>query len=211
MSIKKEIILFGSGGHAKSCIDVIEQGAIYQVMGLVGLPSERGQSLLGHSVIAGDNDIGLLSQRYSNALISVGQISSPDLRENLYKRACSFNFCFPVIISPHATVSKYATLGPGTIVMHGAVVNAGAVIGANCIINTHSIVEHDAVVGDHCHVSTSATINGGVNVGAGSFIGSGSVIREGIIISDRSFIKMGSIVIKTPDGNVEKRTKLNYD
>jgi len=210
MSLNKELILFGAGGHAKSCIDVIEQANIYKVKGLVGLPTERGRLFFDYAVIASDDEIGSLSEKFSNAFISVGQIGSPDLRAGLYKKVRAFNFFLPVIISPHAIVSKYATIGAGTIIMHGAVVNAGAVIGENCIINTHSIVEHDAVVGDHCHVSTRSTLNGAVNVGAGSFIGSGAVVREGLVIPVRSFIKMGSIVIKTPDSEINIGSKPNY-
>lgn len=210
MSSNRDLILFGAGGHAKACIDVVEQANFYKIMGLVGLPSERGQCFFEYVVIADDSEMGSLSQKFSNALISIGQIESPDLRARLYKQACSFNFYFPVIISPHAVVSKYATIGAGTIIMHGAVVNAGAIIGENCIINTHGIVEHDVLVGDHCHVSTRSTLNGGVNVGAGSFIGSGAVVREGIVIPERSFIKMGSAVIKTPDGVIDTRPKPSH-
>ena len=211
MSNSKKIILFGAGGHAKSCIDVIEQGGYFKIMGLVGLQSELGQHYLGHSVIADDTDTESLSTKYTNALVSVGQMSSADVRERIFRHACLFNFSFPVIISPHASVSRHALIGQGTIIMHGAVVNAGAVIGENCIVNTQCIVEHDAVVGDHCHLSTRATLNGGVRVGAGSFVGSGAVIREGVYISDRSFIKMGSILTKSANMEINQKYSSTHD
>lgn len=211
MYINNEIILIGAGGHAKACIDVIEKNNFYKIMGLVGLPAERGQCFFEYAVIADDSEMGLLSQKFSNALISIGQIKNPDLRERLYKQARSFNFNFPVVVSPNAVVSKYAMIGAGTIIMHGAVVNAGAIIGENCIINTNSIVEHDVLVGDHCHISTQSTLNGGVNVGAGSFVGSAAVIREGIVIPERSFIKMGSVVTKNPFDLIKIKIESSHD
>jgi hypothetical protein len=35
------ILLVGAGGHARACLDVIEQEGRFVVKGLVGLPKER--------------------------------------------------------------------------------------------------------------------------------------------------------------------------
>jgi sugar O-acyltransferase (sialic acid O-acetyltransferase NeuD family) len=190
-----ELILFGAGGHSKSCIDVVELENIYKIVGLVGLPNQVGLRVLGYPIIAGDGATRRLATVHGNALVTIGQISSPDLRIKIFNDARDAGFLFPVIVSPRAQVSRHALIGAGTIVMHGAVVNAGAVIGENCILNTNAIVEHDAVIGDHCHISTGAAVNGGVCVGKGSFIGSCAVIREGLLIPERSFVKMGRQVV----------------
>ena len=39
--MKSEIILIGAGGHALSCIDVIETHGLYRIAGLVGLPAAK--------------------------------------------------------------------------------------------------------------------------------------------------------------------------
>jgi sugar O-acyltransferase (sialic acid O-acetyltransferase NeuD family) len=195
---RSELILFGAGGHARSCIDVIELENKYSIVGLVGLPSEVGKSYFGYKVINNDEATAMLARKYCNALVSIGQISSPNLKIRLFNEARAAGFHFPVCQSPRAQVSKHALIGHGTIIMHGAVINAGASIGENCIINTHAIIEHDAVIGDHCHISTGAIVNGGVRVGRGSFIGSGAVVRESLFIADGAFVKMGSHVSKYP-------------
>ena len=204
--LDNEMILLGAGGHAKSCVDVIELEDVYKIIGLVGLPTEVGQVYLGYTVIADDAAIGRLARLHPNALVSVGQISSPDLRIRLFTTACAAGFRFPVIVSPRAHVSRHVSIGAGTIVMHGAVVNAGAVIGENCIVNTRAIVEHDAVIGDHCHISTGAIVNGGVQVGPGCFVGSGAVIREGLCVPGGSFIKMGSLVVRIEREQITRRS-----
>ena len=43
---KPGLILIGAGGHARSCIDVIEQQGQYQIAGLVGL-AEDAKPILG--------------------------------------------------------------------------------------------------------------------------------------------------------------------
>lgn len=188
---KPDLILIGAGGHAHACIDVIEQSDQYRIAGLVGLPEEVQARHLSYSVIATDSDLPELVKAYQYALISVGQIRSPDSRTRLYRQATALGFHMPVIIAPTAHVSRHATIGSGTIVMHGAIVNAGARVGTNCIINTGALLEHDATVGDYCHISTGAILNGEVHVGAGSFVGSGSIIKEGVTLGKGCVVGMG--------------------
>ena len=191
---KPSLILIGAGGHARACIDVIEYHGQFQIAGLVDTPDEMNREHLGYAVIATDNELPRLVKDYQYAVISVGQIQTPDHRIRLFQLAFTLGFQFPVIISPTSHVSHNATIGAGTIVMHGAIVNAGARVGCNCIINTRALIEHDAVVADHCHISTGATLNGEVNIGAGSFIGSGSVVKQGVTIGQRSLVGMGLAV-----------------
>ena len=53
---QESILLIGAGGHARACIDVIEQGKQFTVAGLIGLPHEVGSQVLGYSVLGMDTD-----------------------------------------------------------------------------------------------------------------------------------------------------------
>ncbi|HEY2918562.1 MAG TPA: acetyltransferase [Candidatus Binatia bacterium] len=192
---KQSILLVGAGGHARACIDVIEQQGVFAVAGLVGLPDEVGSRLLGYPVLGTDEDLPALLGDYTHALVTVGQIKTAVPRMRLFDLLEQRGCALPVIVSPRAYVSPHATLGVGTIVMHGAVINAGAVVGRNCIINSQALVEHDAVIADHCHIATAAAINGGVRIGLGTFIGSGSSVRQLVKIGDRCLIGMGQRVL----------------
>jgi sugar O-acyltransferase (sialic acid O-acetyltransferase NeuD family) len=190
----KDIILIGGGGHCKSVIDVIEQEGQFKIAGIVDKPEFLGFDILGYSVIGNDSDLGILVKKYKYALVTVGQIKSPLLRMKLFELAKKSGFILPNIISPRAYISKYTTVGKGTIIMHDVLINADAKIGENCIINSKALIEHDCSISNHCHISTSATINGGVIVKSGSFIGSGVTTKELIIIGENSFIKAGILV-----------------
>jgi sugar O-acyltransferase (sialic acid O-acetyltransferase NeuD family) len=190
---KSNLILIGAGGHARSCIDVIEQQDYFQIAGLVGSPEQRDAQYAdyGYAVIGADSDLFTLAKIYQYALIAIGQIQSAKHRVRLYQHVKQLGYQLPTIIAPTAYVSRHATIGEGSIVMHGAIVNAGAYIGTNCIINSRALIEHDARVGDHCHISTGAILNGGVSVGSESFIGSGSVTMHGITIGNGCIVDMG--------------------
>jgi len=198
---RSQLILFGAGGHARSCIDVIECSGTYEVAGLVGLPQEVGTLHFGYQVISTDSDLLSLAGRFRFAFVTVGQIRSADARIHLYRQLIEAGFELPTIISPLAHVSPHASIGRGSIVMHGSVVNAGAAVGRNCIVNTRALVEHDAAVGDHSHIATGAILNGRVRVGSGTHVGSGSVIKEGVSVGDNCIVGMGlSVRHDLPDG-----------
>ncbi len=192
---QESILLVGAGGHARACIDVIEREGRFIVKGLIGLSHEVGSRILDYPVLGTDEDLPMLLRECPNALITVGQIKTPEPRIRLFDLIQQDSCSLPVIVSPHAYVSPHAKLDTGTIIMHGAVINAGAVVGKNCIINSQSLVEHDVVIADHCHIATAATINSGVRIGAGTFIGSNSSIRQCVNIGERCLIGMGQQVL----------------
>lgn len=199
----KNVILIGAGGHARSCIDVIEYDGRFSVAGLIGQHSEIGTDVLGYQLIGTDADLPSLLALVPNALIAVGQIDTPEPRVRLFEMLKRIGFNLPSIISPFAHVSKHAEIGEGTIIMHGATINAGARLGRNCIINSHALIEHDATIGDHCHISTKAVLNGNVKMGNACYVGSGTVIKEGISIGNGCLIGM-ALSIRHDQINNEK-------
>ncbi len=186
--------MVGAGGHALSCLDVIESQRKYQIIGLVGKGEEVGRGVGSYRVIASDETLEECLKLSGNFLICVGQIKTAETRRRLFEVIQSLGGKFPVIVSSRAYVSAKAEVGPGTIIHHGAIVNAGARIGANCIINSGALVEHGAAIGDHCHIATGALVNGDVEIGSESFVGSGAVLKQGIRIGSRSVVGMGAVV-----------------
>ena len=191
---KPTILLLGAGGHARACIDVIEQEGRYEIVGLIGLPEQAGDTVLGYSVIGSDADIPRLAGVCECALVTTGQIKTPDVRIRLFAELERLGIELPAVISPRAYVSRHASVGLGTIVMHGAIVNAGAAVGRNCILNTQSLIEHDVIVADHCHIATRAAVNSGTTVGSGTFIGSGSTVKQQLSLGNRCVVGMGQAV-----------------
>jgi sugar O-acyltransferase (sialic acid O-acetyltransferase NeuD family) len=191
----EKILLAGAGGHARACIDVIEQEGRFTIVGLLGHASEVGTKIFGYPVLGTEADLPALADTSTHAIVTVGQIKTAEPRIRLFTLLERNGWRLPTIVSPRAHVSAHAALGAGTIVMHGAIVNAGAVVGRNCILNSQSLVEHDSAIDDHCHISTAAAINSGVRVGSATFVGSNSCVRQGVRIGERCVIGMGQRVL----------------
>ena len=84
---KPRIILLGAGGHARSCIDVIEQQGLYKIFGLVGTKDEHDREILGYRVLADDENMTALRTSCDAVLVAVGQIESPTLRIKLFEKS----------------------------------------------------------------------------------------------------------------------------
>ena len=191
---KKKLLLIGSGGHTKACIDVVELEKKYEIVGLIDI--KKTIVFKKYKVVGDMSDLIKLRKITKYIFISIGQIKTPKLRISIFKKIKYLGFALVKIVSPLSYVSKHSSIGEGTIVMHGAYVGPNVKIGKNCIINTKSHIEHDSIIGNNCHISTAVTINGNTKIEPDSFIGSNSVIKEGVIVKRGSFIKMGSVIKK---------------
>ena len=83
---KPSLILIGAGGHAHSCIDVIEHLGVFKIAGLIGTEEELQNECMGYRIIGTDSDLPELAKRYEHALITVGQIESARVRQRIYDR-----------------------------------------------------------------------------------------------------------------------------
>lgn len=190
---ERQLIMVGGGGHCRSLIDVAESAG-YSVLGILDLPENVGKEFLSTWVIGTDDDIPAFVDK-ALFVISVGSIKDPSTRIRLFERVKAAGGKLATVVASTAHVSKYATLGEGTVVMHHALVNAGATVGSNVILNSFVDIEHDSVIGNHSHVSTGAIVNGGCHVGNSCFVGSGSVLVQGITIGEGVVIGAGSLVV----------------
>ena len=193
--MKKPLILVGGGGHCKSVLEAAESAG-YSILGVLDMPAEVGKEILSTRVIGTDDDIPAYVDK-AEFVITVGFIKNPATRIKLYNKIKEAGGKFATIIARTAYVSKYATVGEGTVVMHHAFVNAGAKVGNNVILNTFTNLEHDAVIGDQCHISTGTMVNGDCKVGDRCFIGSQSVLANGISVGDDIIVGAGSLVRKS--------------
>lgn len=187
--------MVGGGGHCKSVIEAAESAG-YAIKGILDLPQFMGNKVLDYAVIGSDEEIPLYVNE-CDFVVTLGYIKTPLLRNKLHERIEAAGGNLATIVASTAYVSKYATLGAGTVVLHGAMVNAGAAIGKGCIINTLANIEHDAIIGDYCHISTGVMVNGDCRVGENTFLGSRSVMVNNTSIPSNSVFAAGCLIRKT--------------
>lgn len=199
---RNAIVLIGGGGHCGVVIDIIREENLYDEILISDLPENLGKYVLDVRIDYTDDQLEeLFSAGVKHAFITVGKIGLDDRRKQLYEKLKALGFEIPTIISNSARVSRYASIGEGTLVGKGATVNAGAIVGRNCIINTGAIIEHNSIIYDNVHIATGTILCGAVTVGENSFIGAGSVLIQGVTVQKNILVGAGTVVIN----NLEER------
>lgn len=193
MTPKKNIYLYGAGGHSNVIREILEESghAIKGVFDdnpveakLQGIKVEDGVRALGKGFPKLDAPL----------VISVGSNSR---RSEI---AALLDVEYGVAIHPTAIISPSATVGPGSVILHGAIVQAGTKIGAHVLINTAANIDHDNVIDDYAHVSPHATLCGHVHVGEGTHIGAAAVVIQCVNIGKWCTVGAGSVVLRdVPD------------
>ena len=185
--------LYGASGHCKVIIDSIQSSTTKVIEGVFD-DNKNENDLLSIPIIA-FKDFDL--HKIKELIISVGDNKT---RKKLVE---SIPVNFISAIHKKASVSNYASIGCGTVVMSNAVINADAIIGKHCIVNSGAVIEHDCKLNDYVHISPNASLAGNVIIGEGSHIGIGATIIQGVIIGKWATIGAGSVIIKdVPDGVV---------
>lgn len=198
--MRDKIILVGGGGHCKVIIESVLCAELFDIVGIIDPNISVGSSILGVSVIGGDEKISALyAQGISRAFICVGSVGDCSVRKKLANDIHTVGYIFPAIIHPLARISRFVSIGEGTFVAVSATVGTDVTIGRNVIINTSASVDHDSRIGDFVHVAPGVTVCGGVTIGNETHIGAGATVIEGIQIGNGCFVKAGTIVKKDLD------------
>jgi len=210
-TIKKSsnnIIIIGGGGHAKMCIDIINQVKDFNIVGIIDHQSKVGQSVLDVSIIGTDKDLErLFKEGVKSAIIGFGALNNPKSRSEKYLQLKKIGYDMPNLIHPSAIIENSASIGEGNQVMSGAIIGSGVSISDNCIINSGSIISHDSILKNNVHITPGGTLAGSVHVGENTIIGMNATIFIGVKIGKNVVISNGlNIINDILDNNIIKNT-----
>jgi sugar O-acyltransferase (sialic acid O-acetyltransferase NeuD family) len=184
--MENDIYLYGASGHCKVIIDIITTTGESKIKGI--LDDNPKSDFIFNIPVFNTKDFETFDDK--PLIITIGDNS---IRKNIVENIPAV---YKIAIHPKSTVSGYAKIGEGTVVMAKAIVNPDAIIGKHCIINSGAVVEHDCTLDDFVHISPNATLAGGVEVGEGTHIGIGALVIQGVKIGKWVTIGAGSVIIK---------------
>lgn len=192
---KKDILIFGAGGHASKLIEIIEEQGRFNIKGYISTET-KGVMINNYPVLGSIDDYAQnteIQDKYYHIAIGENSVRNRISREVNALRNNRGQLVS--LISSHSVISPDAVIEPGTAVAHNAVVWNRVKIGTCCIIDTGAIVEHDAVIGDFVNISPGAVVCGGVKIDRGAVVGAGAVIIEKVKIGENTLVGAGSVVI----------------
>lgn len=190
----KNILVFGSGGHASVLIDIAFKEKKYQIIGCIDKKTEINE-VLGLPILGGINDLQNILSEYEiyGGIIAIGDNA---IRSKVFKEIINKvpNFRFVNLIHPDSVIGLNVTIGEGNAVMAGAIINTNTIISDHCILNTNSSLDHDCKMLNFSSIAPNATVGGKSEIGEHSAIGIGANILHNISVASNCIIGGGSLV-----------------
>lgn len=200
----KNIVIIGSGGHAKVVADILlkRKEVLKEELNIIGFLDDNFQNLEYREIfnIPILGNLELIEEFKNKDYEYIIAIGNNLIRKKIAEKYS--NLIYYTAIHPTAVIGNRVTIEEGTVVMANVVINSYSKIGKHCILNTSCVIEHDNEIKDYVHISPNATLCGGVVIKEKSWIGAGSNIKQGMIVGKNVVVGAGTVVIRDIENSV---------
>jgi sugar O-acyltransferase (sialic acid O-acetyltransferase NeuD family) len=126
-------------------------------------------------------------------------VGDPAARERCVQACTAMGLAFVSLVHPRVEMSRWVSIGTGSIICAGSVLTTNISIGSHVHINIDCTISHDAIVGDFTTLSPGVHIAGWVTLGKRVFLGTGAIVINGsanrrLTIGDDAVIGAGACV-----------------
>jgi sugar O-acyltransferase (sialic acid O-acetyltransferase NeuD family) len=194
--VNNNVIVIGSGGHAKMVIDIMHEMKSVNIHGVTSNSLLQGSSFYGYKVLGNDDILKQFSRSNYHIAMGLGGYRDNILREKLYKYVKELGFNFINIIHPTAIISKTVVIGESVVIFPGAIINTDVQIGDNSIIATGSTIDHETIIGNNVLISAGVTIGANSLIMDNALLAIGSIVISGVKIGKNALVAAGAVVTK---------------
>ena len=179
---KEKLLLVGAGGFGRM---VAEQAMLQYDCAFVDDGQPVGTEICGIPVLGSLANLPELRKEYGLLVVGIG---NNKFRAQVYENAKALGYGVPNIVAPSSSISPYAKLGCGCVVLQNACVQNGASVGNGVLLNAGTEIHCDATVGDYALIYTNSVIRTGSTVGDFARIGSNCTSCNNVTVPDSADI-----------------------
>ena len=184
------LLIVGAGGHGRCCLDIARDMNVFNKIAFLD-DSHVNEVINDCTVIGTIDKMSSYYPEYTNIFVAIG---NNKVRSKLMQQVKEIGYSLPILKHSTSVVSKYASIGDGTVVFANAVVEANAVIKEGCIIATNSVVNHDVYIDECVLVNTASVIRPNTVINKYASIGSRCLITANKTIDKELIIKDGEVI-----------------
>lgn len=190
------VVILGSGAHGIDILDCLFLlGEAYKPLGFLddrpGQAEVHGFPVLGPLASAASLDPQV---RFVTA---IGGVQSYRHKPCMLQGLGLGRERFVSVVHPSASVSQWAQLGLGSVVLQQCTLSAGSQVGDHVVMLPGCRISHDTRVGDYSILATGVILSGHVQVEPNCYLGAGALVRERLRLGQGCLVGMGSVVIRS--------------
>jgi sugar O-acyltransferase (sialic acid O-acetyltransferase NeuD family) len=193
----QKIVIIGAGGFGREVLDVFDAvnsiKSTYDMIGYVVDP-QYGTSVtyVNDKPILGGFD---WFTKHKNDVQAICGVGIPELRKRLVESAKEMGVNFCSIVHPNAILTRWVTIGEGTVITAGCILTNQIRIGNHVHVNLDCTIGHDVIIEDFATLGPGVHVSGNVVLGEGCYIGTGANIIEKKQIGAWSIVGAGSTIV----------------
>jgi sugar O-acyltransferase (sialic acid O-acetyltransferase NeuD family) len=193
MSKIAKTYIVGTGGFAREVAAIFDQLDSYDnFLGFIDqedvAEAYKGKLIMDRKVLS-QNDF---TSDMGAVVVAIGDST---VREKVVSQLPE-NTKFTSVIDPNAIVSRWVSIGEGSVVCAGCILTTQIKLGAHAQLNLGTTIGHACVIGDFFTTAPSVNISGDCNFDKRVYFGTGAATRQGIDIVSDVTIGMGAMVVK---------------
>lgn len=194
----KKIIIIGAGSLGKMTASILVDNNEYDLNDIAFLDDNIavGQRVLDFLIIGKLEDLKDFETEAYFVDFIIG-IANNKIRRIVAESLETFNFVN--VVHKTASISKYASLGRGNIILPHVSVDPDAIIENHVIINKNSTIGHNVTLCNYSQACPGTNLGG--HIGAGVFLGLGCIVLPDIRVGENSIIGAGAVVNKDIPAN----------
>ena len=198
----RKIVIFGSSGHAKVIVDIIESNNHFELIGFIDKLIPQKTVVLNYEVIGDESILPKLMNKYkfNKGVVGIGDNFVRSKVVDVVKKIAP-NFQFINCIHDSAKLSNYCKFGVGNVVMPGVSINASTIISDHCVLNTNSSIDHDCRMESFSCLAPNSVVGGNCSINKFSYVGIGASVFQGVAIEENCIIGGGSVLDKDAISN----------
>jgi sugar O-acyltransferase (sialic acid O-acetyltransferase NeuD family) len=189
------VVILGSGAHGVDILDsLLELGDAFRPVGF--LDDRAGPEVHGFPVLGGLSRAGSLD-REIRFVTAIGSVTNYRAKPALIEGLGLERERFISVIHPSASLSQWAQVGLGTVVLQQCTLSAGCRLGDHGLLLPGCRISHDTVVEDYNTLATGVILSGYVRVERNCYLGAGVLVRERLCLGEGCLVGMGGVVIRS--------------
>lgn len=186
----KKLAIIGAGSLGIMTLDAVLKEETYPLGNIVFIDDgkDKGEAIHGVPVIGDSTIITELDPKVYNFVIAVAD-------NNARRQIVEANdISYVNVVHPHASISQFAKLGIGNIILPNVSVDPEAIIHNHVIINKNTSIGHNVEMEDFSQASPGCQLGGLVQIC--TFLGMGATLMPNIKIGRHSIVGAGAVVTK---------------
>ena len=193
------IVILGSGTHGIDILDcLLESNRLSERYRVLGFLDDRptDSSVHGFPVLGPLRGASGFESEVQ-FVTAMGSASSYRNKPALVESLGIARERWATVVHPSASVSQWAEVGHGCVVLQQCTLSAGCRLGDQVVLLPGCRVSHDTLVGDYNTLATGVILSGYVDVERNCYLGAGSLVRERLRLGEGCLVGMGSVVVKS--------------